>query len=131
MKRLSILPVVLVVGLAASIALAASDRVVAPFESLASSGISGDARLNPMPSGATAIHVSLSGLQPNTQYFSLIYQNGTCTTGGTTTQLAQFTANGSGKVQFNSQVAQNLTQIKSISVQLVSDQSVQACAAVQ
>ncbi len=131
MKRFTVIPTVLAVGLIASIALAASDRIVAPFESLTSSGVSGEVRLNPMSAGTVQVHASIRGLQPNVQYVSLIYTNGSCTTGGSSVQLAQFTANPKGSAQFTTQVNQDLTTIKSISIQLVSDLSVQACASIQ
>ncbi len=130
MKRFTVIPTVLAVGLIASIALAASDRIVAPFESLTSSGVSGEVRLNPMSAGTIQVHESIRGLQPNTQYVSLSYANGTCTTGGSSVQLVQFTANAKGNAEVVTQTNQSLSSIQSISIQLVSDLSVQACASI-
>ncbi len=129
MRRFSLLPVVLAAGLASTIALAASDRVTATFESLSASGVSGEARLNPMAQGGTLIQANLKGLQPNTDYVSFIYQNGTCAT-GTSTELVRFTANSAGIAVFHQQVSEDITAIGSISVQLASDLTVQACATV-
>src|SRR6058998_1435739 len=108
MRRLTFPTVVLAACLASSIALAASDQKRATFESLAASGVTGEARLNPMVQGGTQIHESLRGLLPNTEYVSVIYQNGTCTTGGTTFEIAHFTANPAGNAQLNKLVSQDI-----------------------
>ena len=121
---------ILAVGLASTAALAANDKVTATFESLSASGVSGDAQLNPMPQGGTLIHANLRGLQPNTEYVSFIYQNGTCASGAPTTELIRFTANPSGNANFNTKVTQTLPDIQSLSVQVVSDLSLVACAPV-
>ncbi|TMQ70875.1 MAG: hypothetical protein E6K80_07185 [Candidatus Eisenbacteria bacterium] len=112
-------------------AFAASDRkVIASFETLSNSGITGQAALQAMPQGTTLIHEAIRGLVPNTQYVSIAYQNGTCGTGSTSTVVAQFTANANGVANFTQQVDQDLLAIQSVSIQLASDLSVQACAAV-
>ena len=128
--RRKVLPlVVLAVGLASTVALAANDKKTATFESLSASGVTGDVQLNPMPQGGIRIHASIRGLEPNTQYVSYIYQNGTCAT-GTSTELIRFTSNPSGIANYNKLASQNLTDIQSISVQLASDQSLRACASI-
>ena len=129
MRRFSFLAVAVV--LASTVALADSDRFVAQFEALTASGISGEARLNPMPQGNTRIQGRLDGLQPNADYVSVIFQDGTCTAGGVTTVVAHFTANAAGKAVFNELVGQDISTIRSISVQLASDPTVLACAGVQ
>src|SRR5437762_3689098 len=130
MKRFTILPVLLAVSLVATVAFAASDRkVIASFETLSNSGISGQAELQAMPKGTTLIHETIRGLVPNTQYVSIAYQNGTCgTTGSASTVVSRFTANANGVANFTQQVNQDLLDIQSVSIQLASDLSVQACA---
>ena len=128
MRRM-VLPLVLAAGIASTVALAANDRVTATFQSLSASGVSGEAALKTLPQGGTMIHASLRGLDPNTQYVSYIYDNGTCAS-GTSTEVIRFTANPAGIANYNRKVSQSLTDIESISVQLVSDQTLQACASV-
>ena len=131
MHRVSLLSVVLAACLATSIAVAASDKIEAEFTSLGASGVSGKADLNPMKAGETLIHAQLRGLTPNTEYVSLVYQeSGDCVAGGATTELARFTVNPSGQVNFNQKIALDITSIRSISVQRVSDNVAQACASV-
>lgn len=130
MHRVSLASVVLVACLAASIAVAAGDKVTANFETLAASGITGSADLNPQKQGTTFVHASLRGLEPNVQYVSRIYQAGGCTAGGPTTELARFTANTAGVANFNQKIDMDISSIKSISVQRASDDLLQACASV-
>ena len=96
-------PVILAACLAASSAFAAKDIVVASFESLSASGVSGQVRLNPMPGGGTQVHANLEGLQAGVEYVSLSYQGEACAT-GTSTELARFTANPAGRATFHQQV---------------------------
>ncbi len=130
MRRVPVLSVVLAAFLVSSIALAASNRVSATFESLSASGIQGSADLNSLAKG-TVIHESLRGLTPGVQYVSFIFQqNATCASGSPTTQVNQFTANPSGMATFNAKVDVDLAQIGSISIQRVSDNALLACASV-
>src|SRR5262245_8434933 len=130
MHRVSLLSVLLAAVVITSVAVAANDRVTANFESLAASGVTGTANLNPTKASETLVHGSLRGLAPNVEYVSLIYQNGTCTSGGVTTELARFRANPAGVANFNQKVPLDMSAIKSISVQRASESSLQACAAV-
>jgi len=130
MRRVPVLPIVLAACLVSSIALAASNRVNATFESLSASGIQGSADLNSVASG-TLIHESLRGLVPGVEYVSFIYQQDkTCASGVPTTQVMTFTANPAGIATFNTKVDLELSQIGSISVQRVSDNALLACASV-
>ena len=128
MRRFSF-PFALAICLVSAVALAGSDRITAQFEALTASGISGEARLNPMVQGTTRIQVQLKGLQPNAEYVSLVFENGTCAS-GVSTQLATFTANPAGIAVVHNDVALDISTIRSISVQLASDPTVLACAAV-
>lgn len=128
MRRFSIL-CALAVCLVSVVAVAAPDKVTAQFEALAASGISGDASLNPMiQQGTVRVQVKLDGLQPNTEYVARIFQEGSCSSVGVSTELATFTANPAGKAVFHRDVSQDIAAIGSISVQLVSDPAVLACA---
>jgi len=120
----------LAVCLTSSIAIAAKDSATATFESLAASGIKGEAVLRVTPDG-TQIHGTIRNLQPGVDYIvGLFPENKTCASGSTSQTLVRITANPSGLATFNQKVAQPLNMIGSLSVQLVSDNSVQACAAV-
>ena len=126
MRRFS-LPFALALCLVSVVALADNDRVTAQFESLAASGISGDARLNPMAQqGTVRIQVQLKGLQPGVEYVSLVSE-GACTA-GVGVELVTFTANPAGNAVFHQDVSQAITEIGSISVALVTDPAVLACA---
>ena len=127
--RTLVLPVLLAASLA-SIALAASDQKFATFEDLQASGITGEARLNPMLQGDVQIHETLRGLEPGVEYVTVIYQNGSCLSGGTTFQIGTFTANPAGIAQVNQRVGVPIDQIQSISVERASDNVVVACAPV-
>ncbi|SRR6266487_15554 len=132
MKRNSILLVLAAASLVTSLAFGADKKVTASFETLSSSGISGQAELSAMPQGGTLIHETLRGLQPNTEYVSIFYLNGTCSPEAASAAdvIQRFQANAAGIANFSQQVNKDLLSIKSVSVQLVSDLSVQACAAV-
>ena len=122
-------PFALAFCLVSVVALAAPDRVTAPFEALTASGITGEARLNPMAQqGTVRIQVQLKGLEPNAEYVSLLSGSSPCTA-GVGEVLASFTANPAGNANFHVEVVQDITAIGSISVALVSDPTVLACAA--
>src|SRR5262245_7396954 len=131
MHRFSLLAVLLAACLTTSIAVAANDKITAEFTALAASGVTGKAAVNPMKAGQTQIHGQLRGLTPNAEYVSLVYQeSGDCTSGGVSTEVARFTENPSGGANFNQKIALDIASIRSISVQRVSDNAVQACASV-
>ena len=128
MRKFS-LPFALAFALVAAVAIADPDKKVAQFDQLSASGVSGEARLNPMPQGGTKIQAQLQGLVPNTEYVSVIFANGTCTGGGEILEVTTFTANPAGKAVYNQRVDQELIEIHSVSVQLASDLTVfVACA---
>jgi len=132
MRRISILPALLVaLCITAAVALAARQTATATFESLAASGITGQADLKAMPTGETQIHASLRGLTPGVEYVvSLFPDNQTCTSGSVSEQFVRVTANAAGLANVIGKVSRPIEQIGSLSVQLASDLSVQACAAV-
>lgn len=129
MRSRLVVPVLLAVSLVAAVAFAASDRVEVSFDQFQASGVTGTAALNPMRPGETQIHAKLEGLQPGVSYVSRLYLGDqACGTVGE--QIVIFTANPAGKAQWNQRVPQDITAIGSISVQLESDNSLQACAGV-
>lgn len=132
MRRISIVPVLLIAAcITASAAFAARDTAVASFESLAASGISGQATLKAMPVGGTEIHASIRGLEPGVAYVVALFpDNQTCTAGSVNQQIVQITANPAGIATVNVKVTNTLAQIGSLSIELASDLSLQACAAV-
>ena len=131
MHRISVLSVVLAACLISAVAIAAKDKASATFEPLSASGISGSADLLSMQQGETKVHASLRGLTPGTEYVSRVYKgNQTCATGGETIEAARFVANPAGIVTFNAKVPVGLSDIGSISIQLASDDALQACASV-
>ena len=133
MHRVLVASIALAACLATSVALAASDKIIANFNSIEPAGVnvSGQITLNAMPSGETQIHGALRGLVPGTEYVSFIYSQGTtCASGTPTTQLVQFVANPSGNANFTQKVTVGLAQIGSVSVQRASDNALLACAAV-
>jgi len=121
----------LAVSLVATVAFAASGKVDAQFQSFAASGVSGTATLNEMPTGEVQIHASLRGLQPNTEYVAVIYdQSLTCGEGTSSLQIIQFDANPAGVATWNQKVARGLATIQSIGIRFVPDNSLKACATV-
>lgn len=131
MHRASLISVVLAAGLATSIALAAPNKVETEFQALGASTVTGKATIDAMNTGGSIVHAAIRGLTPGVEYISLVYQqDGSCASGGITTELARFTANPAGVANFNEKVALELSAFRSISIQRVSDNSVQACAPV-
>jgi len=129
MRKFSFLAACVAALLVAAVALAASNKVVATFIAQASSGASGDVTLTALPSGGTMIHGKLKGLEPNVDYLSQYFSDGTCTA-APGVELARFKANPSGTAVFNTKTTQSIADLKSISVQLSSDLSLKACATV-
>ncbi len=133
MQKLSFVPLVLAVSLVTTIAFAANERKASgTFETLAASGVSGKVELMATPQNETLIHGTVRGLQPGTEYISVFYENVSCApeAGSAGNVIARFKANPAGIAQFNEKVDKDLSLIRSISVQLASDLTVQACAPV-
>lgn len=131
MRRLSVVPVLLAACIASSVAVAAKESVTATFESLAASGISGQAVLKAVPTGGTQIHAQLRGLEPSTEYIvSMFSDNKTCASGSASQEVTRITANPAGIANFHEKVSTEIAGIGSLSIQRGSDQSLQACAAV-
>ena len=131
MRRTLIASIAFAACLAAASALAASDRIVAKFDSVAplGTGVSGQVTLNAMPSGDTQVHTSLRGLDPGTQYVVNAYPlGGACASGTVTTEVWRFEANPAGIANFTKKVPVDISQIGSISLQRGSDSALLSCA---
>ncbi len=131
MRRLSAVPLVLAACLISTAALAARQDATASFQSLSVSGVAGQAALRALPDGGTLIHGTLSGLQPNGTYVVALFPTGmTCASGTTNEVVVQMQANPQGALTFNSKVTDALDKIGSLAIQLASNRSLVACAAV-
>ena len=131
MRPKFVVPVLLAASLVSAVALAANDKVEATFESLSASGVTGQAVLNSNPAGGTLIHASIRGLEPNTEYVSRLYNpDQACGVGTASEEIVTFRSNPAGMAQWNQKVSQEIASISSISVELVLDNSVKACAPV-
>ena len=130
MRNFSIVSAFLAAFLVSAVAFAASTKVVANFIAQESSGVSGQATLNATGQGDMIIvHGSIKGLEPNTVYVSQYFTDGTCTA-APGTQVTSFRSTPKGTAEFNVRINADLANIKSLSIQLGSDMSLKACAAV-
>jgi len=127
MRNIPVVSAFLAAFLVAAVALAANDKVVISFVSQQSSGVKGDVTLESLPQGQTMIHARLAGLDPNVDYVSRYFTDGTCSS-GSGTEIAAYKANPMGKAVFSARVGKSIGDLKSISVQLKSDLSLKACA---
>ena len=131
MRPKFVVPILLAACLVSAVALAASDKVEATFESLSASGVTGQVVLKPIGAGGTLIHASIRGLEPNTEYVSRLYNpDQACGVGTASEQIVTFVSNPAGMAQWNERVTSELASIRSISVELVLDNSVKACAGI-
>ena len=119
---------VALVGLSA-IAIAASRQGRADFVPLAASGISGTVKLTGQTGKETHIVLQARGLQ-DAEYIAVAYTNNNCQPEAQVVELGRFTPKAQGMVNWAGKVDRDIEQVGSISLQLASDQSVQACASV-
>jgi hypothetical protein len=120
----------LAVGILAAAANAAPDKVVATFDNLGASSVQGEVTLDAIPSrGEVMIHTSLRGLEPNTAYTIVVYdQSETCGDGTTTIAIIEFESNPAGNANLNRKVVAQLDQIESLGVRVQSTNELEACA---
>ena len=130
MRKHLAVSILLAACVVASAAVAAPDKIVATFETLGASGVTGQVVLDPMPNGDVRIHAKLDGLDPNTEYTVLLYDaSGSCADLTTTIEEVTFTSNPAGKIVINQRVqVSDVADIQSIGVRLGSDNSLVACA---
>jgi len=102
------------------------------LEPVNGSGISGFATLQQRKKGkGTSIEVHANGLTPGTEYLSLYYDNPNCDLEpySPEDQIGPtYSPNPAGNGQTHGQADDDLDEIHSVSVRLVSDFSLQACA---
>ena len=132
MKRTRILLILALslFALGVSTAVSAEHHVNATLQPVNGSGISGRVELTALPKGGTQISGQIQGLQPNTEYLSLYYENHTCELEPYSEDdiIARYTANAAGRATFSTKADDDLDEINSISVRLASDFSLKACA---
>lgn len=130
MRKHLAVSILLAACVVASAAVAAPDKIVASFETLGASSVTGEVVLNPMPNGDVRIHAKLDGLEPNTEYTVLLYDaSGSCADLTTTIEEVTFTSNPAGRIVLNQRVqVTDVADIQSIGVRLGSDNSLVACA---
>lgn len=130
MRPVLAIPVLLAACLVASVAAAQNNKITAPFESLAASGVVGDVTLNPMPNGEIQFHSQLKGLVPDAQYTVFVYDASNSCGSGTPVQIETFTANKAGIANWNTKASLSLTSVQSIGIQQDPANTLVACAAV-
>jgi Cu/Zn superoxide dismutase len=126
------LPLVLAVFVGIAAATPNDEKHVnATLEQVRGSGITGNVEVTQLHGGGTQITIHVEGLTPGTEYVSLYYENGTCELEKYEEDdiLGRYTANPSGKANITVKAADDLDEIKSISVRLNSDFSLLSCAA--
>jgi hypothetical protein len=133
MKRVRISVLILsllALSIGAAVALGADRHVNATLTEVNGSGISGRVMLTSMPKGGTLITVSVTGLQPNTEYVSLYYDNNTCELEPYSEDdvINRYTADSGGRATFTKKVTDDLDEIHSVSVRLSQGFTLQACA---
>lgn len=131
MRRHLAFPILLAACVVASVAVAAPDRIVATFETLGASSVTGEVALNPLQSGEVMVHAQLRGLEPNTEYSLLIYDaSGTCADLTTTVEVVTFESNPAGIATINRKVEIDASVIQSLGVRTSPSNTLVACAAV-
>jgi len=132
-RRIPLLALSLLMALilAAPLASGATDRHVnATLTEVNGSGISGRVMLTSLPQGGTLITVSVTGLQPGTQYVSLYYENHTCELEPYSEDdvINTYTGSAGGRATFTKKVTDDLDEIHSVSVRLAQGFTLEACA---
>ena len=109
----------LVAGIAASVAIAAPDKLTSPFvDSETSLGIvEGTATLDPRPQGGEVmLHAKLSGLDPGLTYELVILTDAVSCGGGEVIEAITFQSNPAGVANLNRKVAEDISIIGSVAV---------------
>ena len=124
--------VVLVASIAASVAIAAPDRVTQPFldEPIQLGIVEGTATLDPNPAtGDVMLHAKLSGLDPSTAYELVVWEVGAVGCGaGEIAETIQFESNPAGIANLNRKLAEDISTIGSVSVRFPGAEFSVACA---
>lgn len=132
MRRLILASLAVILVGVSGLALAATERQKrGDFVPLAASGIGGNVKLNQLPA-QTETHIVLQarGLQQNVEYKAVAYLNNNCQPEAGAVELARFFPKGNGMINWTGRTSKTVDEIGSISLVLVSDETVQACAPV-
>ena len=122
----------LVVGIAASVAIAAPDKVTSPFVDEATSlgTVGGSATLDPTgPGGDLMLHAKLSGLDPGLTYELVVLTEAASCGFGEPLETIQFQANAAGIANVNRKLTEDISLIGSVAVRFPGvDPTLVACA---
>lgn len=132
MRQHLVLAFVLGSLVAAGVAMGNEHHVNATLQPVGGSSVTGSVQLTALPQGGTVITVVASGLQPNTEYVSLYYDNGTCELEPYSADdvIGRYTSGPNGNATVTGRLEDDLDEIHSVSVRLGGDFSLVACAAV-
>ena len=121
---------VLVAGLAASVAIAAPDKITSPFvdSDIQLGVVEGTATLDPTPQGEVMVHAKLTGLEPGVTYELVLWTEAIACGFGETLEVITFEANPAGIANLNRKVAEDINLIGSVSVRVVGAEFPSACA---
>jgi hypothetical protein len=93
--------------------------------------VTGEAALNPLPSGDVMLHAQLRGLDPSTEYTLLIYDaSATCADATSSIQVITFKANPAGIATLNEKVQVDVATVQSLGVRAQPTNDLVACASV-
>jgi hypothetical protein len=121
----------LVVGIAASVAIAAPDKVTSPFvdEATTLGTVDGSATLDPTgQGGGLLLHAKLSGLEPNQSYTVVILTQAAACGGGEILEQFTFESNPAGVANLNRKVAEDISAIGSVAIRIQGLDTSVACA---
>jgi hypothetical protein len=122
----------LVVGIAASVAIAAPDKVTSPFvdEATTLGTVEGSATLDPKPQGGEVmLHAKLSGLDANTSYELVILTEAVGCGAGEVLETITFVSLQNGTILLNRKVAEDISNIGSVAIRFPGvDPTLVACA---
>jgi len=103
--------------LVVSVAFAASDRHVrAPLEPNGGSGITGFVQLTQLPHGGSNLVMSISGLEPGSDYATFYYESTDCS--APADPFHAFTADDRGRATVQGKIDEDVDEVGSVSVRV-------------
>ncbi len=102
-----------------SVVYASHNYIIASFNPVNSSGVTGSVKLAQLPNDGTLIRVKAEGLTPGRQYLSIHYDNATCTLVADSIPndvIGHYTADHRGRGRLNHDVDDPLSNVHSVSV---------------